>query len=309
MAYVYRHIRLDKNIPFYIGISADTDGKYARAYKISRDRSYIWKRIVAKTKFEVEILMDGLTWDQACEKEKEFIKLYGRINTKTGILANLTDGGEGNIGVVITKENRDKLAKINSKPIAQYSLTGKFIRHFDSSVSAASFLGISSSSNISACCNNKKHTHSVAGFIWKKFNEDCSDIIVEKEPYSYGKKSVSSYDDDGRIVKKYLKIADACEELHIMHSEISRALKYKNIKAGGFFFRYGVECGDKIEIKDRYVATKRVIQINPIDKKEVKKYSSIIQAAIELNIHATSITACCKGKLKTSGNFVWKYVE
>ena len=31
MAYIYRHIRLDKNEPFYIGIGSDVEGKYKRA--------------------------------------------------------------------------------------------------------------------------------------------------------------------------------------------------------------------------------------------------------------------------------------
>lgn len=33
MAYVYRHIRLDKNEPFYIGIGKDEGGKYIWKYK------------------------------------------------------------------------------------------------------------------------------------------------------------------------------------------------------------------------------------------------------------------------------------
>jgi hypothetical protein len=96
MAYIYRHIRLDKNEPFYIGISNLND--YSRSTCI--DRNDIWNKIVAKSDYEVEILLQDLTWQQACEKEKEFIKLYGRKNNNTGILANLTDGGEGVLGLV-----------------------------------------------------------------------------------------------------------------------------------------------------------------------------------------------------------------
>lgn len=91
MAYLYRHIRLDKNVPFYIGIGSSEN--YARA-KDGVKRSILWKRIAAKG-YEVEILIDGLTWEQACEKEKEFISIYGRIDLKTGTLANMTDGGDG----------------------------------------------------------------------------------------------------------------------------------------------------------------------------------------------------------------------
>lgn len=92
MAYVYRHIRIDKNEPFYIGIGSDNS--YNRAYQKSKTkRSAFWHNIATKG-YEVEILMDNLTWEQACEKEKEFISIYGRKDLGTGILVNLTNGGE-----------------------------------------------------------------------------------------------------------------------------------------------------------------------------------------------------------------------
>ena len=75
MAYLYRHIRLDKNTPFYIGIGSDL--KYNRANSI-KDRNIFWKRIANKTQYRVEIMLDDLSWEEACEKEKEFIKIYGR---------------------------------------------------------------------------------------------------------------------------------------------------------------------------------------------------------------------------------------
>jgi len=108
MAYVYRHIRLDKNEPFYIGIGSDD--KYYRAGAKS-NRNKLWKDIVAKTDYEIEILFNDLTWDDACKKEQEFIALYGRKNKNKGSLCNLTDGGEGAFGVIVTQEKKDKLSK------------------------------------------------------------------------------------------------------------------------------------------------------------------------------------------------------
>ena len=102
MAVLYRHIRLDKNIPFYVGIG-DSE---KRAYnKINRTK--IWKNI-AKKGYEVEILFEDLTWEQAIEKEKEFIALYGRRDLGLGPLVNLTDGGEGTIGYRHSDEVKEK---------------------------------------------------------------------------------------------------------------------------------------------------------------------------------------------------------
>jgi hypothetical protein len=114
MAYVYRHIRLDKNEPFYIGIGSDNS--YNRAYQKSKTkRSKFWHNIASKG-YDVEILMDNLTWEQACEKEKEFISIYGRKDLGQGSLVNLTNGGEnppihiGNTNPMKRIENKEKVA-------------------------------------------------------------------------------------------------------------------------------------------------------------------------------------------------------
>jgi hypothetical protein len=92
MAYLYRHIRLDKNQPFYIGIGK-SDCNHDRAYS-SISRNNYWHNIVNQTKYRVEIILDDLSWNEACEKEKEFIKIYSK-NTNGGTLCNIADGGNG----------------------------------------------------------------------------------------------------------------------------------------------------------------------------------------------------------------------
>src|SRR5690606_36123715 len=105
MAYLYRHIRLDKNEPFYIGIGSDSN--YKRAYSV-HNRNRHWKNIVAKTNYEVEIVLDELSWEQAANKEKEFIALYKR-KLDGGCLCNLTLGGEGVLGFKPPKELVERL--------------------------------------------------------------------------------------------------------------------------------------------------------------------------------------------------------
>lgn len=107
MAYLYRHIRLDKNEPFYIGIGSDDSFKRAN-WKWTRNN--LWNKIINKTDYRVDIILSDITLDYAKQKEKEFINLYGRKNLNTGILCNLTDGGEGVVGLKITEETRKKLS-------------------------------------------------------------------------------------------------------------------------------------------------------------------------------------------------------
>jgi hypothetical protein len=103
MAYLYRHIRIDNNVPFYVGIGSDE--KFVRAYNKHR-RSQKWFNIVAKTDYRVHIVLMDISLDEAKEKEIEFIKLYGRSDKGEGTLCNLTDGGEGNPGRIVSDEWR-----------------------------------------------------------------------------------------------------------------------------------------------------------------------------------------------------------
>lgn len=108
MAYLYRHIRLDTNEIFYIGIGSDIN--YKRAYSF-KDRNTFWKNIINKSEYKVEIVLDDLTWEEACEKEKEFIALYGRRDLNKGTLCNLTNGGDGASGIIFSEDRKKELSK------------------------------------------------------------------------------------------------------------------------------------------------------------------------------------------------------
>lgn len=46
-----------------------------------------------------------------------------------------------------------------------------------------------------------------------------------------------------------------------------------------------------------------------LDNEFVKEWDSAKSASEELNVYATSITACCKNKLKSAYGFIWRYKE
>ena len=92
MAYLYRHIRLDKNEPFYIGIGK-SDSDFNRAHSKNNRNAY-WYNIINLSEYRVEIMLQDITWEEACQKEIEFINLYKK-NTQKGSLCNIADGGEG----------------------------------------------------------------------------------------------------------------------------------------------------------------------------------------------------------------------
>lgn len=108
MAYIYTHTRLDKNEVFYVGIGFgnNNDKNYKRAYQKTK-RNPFWNRIVNKTDYRIDIIEDELSREQAQEREKYWIKFYGRKDLKEGTLTNLTDGGDG--GDTISNHPKKKL--------------------------------------------------------------------------------------------------------------------------------------------------------------------------------------------------------
>ncbi|MBC7088669.1 MAG: hypothetical protein H5T96_09440, partial [Tissierellales bacterium] len=117
--YLYRHIRLDKNEPFYVGIGTkqrNSHNSFISEYKrgfSKRNRSKYWKNIINKTKYEVEILVESDDYDFIKEKEIEFITLHGRRDLGKGTLVNMTDGGDGIINIIYTEERKRKA--VNSR--------------------------------------------------------------------------------------------------------------------------------------------------------------------------------------------------
>jgi len=111
MAYVYQHRRLDNGEIFYIGIGLTDDVKYKRAY-LKHNRNNMWYKIVEKTEYEVCIIDNNITQEEAKDLEKKLIISYGRKNLNTGTLCNLTDGGDGCLGLVHTEENKAMMSKL-----------------------------------------------------------------------------------------------------------------------------------------------------------------------------------------------------
>jgi len=99
--YTYAYLREDRT-PYYIG-----KGKGSRIYRKTR-------RIKPpKDKSRIIFLKQNLTEEEAFKHEIYMIAVFGRINLGTGILHNMTNGGEGGSGRVLSEETRRKLSDAN----------------------------------------------------------------------------------------------------------------------------------------------------------------------------------------------------
>ena len=109
--YVYAHYKPNEDMPFYVG-KGHGNRSYDKTY-----RNRWWHNIVNKYGYRVEIMYDNLTEAQAFDLEKEFIKRYGRADLGCGPLVNMTDGGDGASGAIVSNETRSKLSKAKKSRI------------------------------------------------------------------------------------------------------------------------------------------------------------------------------------------------
>jgi len=211
--YVYLHIRLDKNEPFYVGIGNKKN--YARAYQTKPDRrNQIWSKIFSKTEIKIEIILDNLTKSQASEKEKEFIKLYGRKDLGTGILCNMTDGGDGVWNCKRSEETKEKIRQ---------SKLGDKNPMFGKSPSKETIL---------------KRSKSLTG---KKHSEEEKHKQSLRTIKSGQAKSVNVYKyENGEYVGTYYAISEACRVLgfHYLTGKAVAVTKGKRKQTKGYVFKY-----------------------------------------------------------------------
>jgi hypothetical protein len=108
--YTYAYLRED-GTPYYVG-----KGRKGRAFKHN-------DRIVScPCRGRILFLKTNLTEEEAFRHEVYMIAVLGRKDLGTGILRNLTDGGEGTSGRVPTEEARNKIRQsLLNHPVSEKS--------------------------------------------------------------------------------------------------------------------------------------------------------------------------------------------
>jgi len=217
--YVYRHIRLDTNTPFYVG-----KGHTRRAFK-KYGRNEYWTNIVNRFNYKVEIVLNNLSEDEAWKKERMLIKLYKTFNLCE---ANITLGGEGACGLITSIATKNKLSK---------AMKGMYIGKVHTlqsrqNMSLGSIGQLPHNKGIK--CNNEMKEKLSIAHGGKLFNVYTT-ICIEKPIPRLGKSGVYIKD---KLVGSYINQKEAANALQINQSDINLCLKNNNKSIKGYLFEY-----------------------------------------------------------------------
>lgn len=217
--YIYGDLRFS-NEPFYVG-----KGKKYR-YKDHLNEKET-KNIVKHNKINkirndglmpiIQILYDKLTNEESLVLEIKTIRQIGRLNIKTGPLTNLTDGGEGHVGFIQTKETKLKRKASQEKST------------FDITVHSEEF---------------KSKMSSIAKEYYSDENNRLAHSLLFKgknNPMFGKKRSKESCDKQRRTIKQRraegkMKLSDAGRNALILKNKLRKGQKNKNIRIDAIMY-------------------------------------------------------------------------
>lgn len=205
--YVYKLIDPKTGLPFYVGKGT---GNRIKHHEQQKDRIYqttAHNNRLLKNKINKVLRESGSiryqqhyvqTEQQAFDIEIALIKRYGRRDIKTGILCNMTNGGDGVSGHVRSaawKQQMRESAHNRCRQIDQYTKDGKFVRTWDNYKDIINQVPKTDASSISQCCNSK--IKSTGGFRWTWAGERLQEWNTPHRPHRphrphKGKKYISS---------------------------------------------------------------------------------------------------------------------
>lgn len=175
------------------------------------------------------------------EKAAEFINNDDVYSATKAIRNNCLGTTQSSFGYFWSYQKKFTYSTNWKRQIAQYTLSGKFLRYFESITAAE----VELSSNCIKQAIEKQS--SAAGYQWRYYEGDCSDITPLKNYYTrYNKTPIIMFKTDGSELREYESVKNCVEQNpELVSTQINRVLK-KIIKTHkGWCFKYK-EQGDDI---------------------------------------------------------------
>lgn len=216
--------------------------------------------------------------DSLDEREIYFISKFDTF--KNGY--NRTSGGKGVSDVIVSAETRKKIAKAS---------TGRF--H-------------------SVATREKMRQHMLQQF------QDDDFVRAFRENIESQMTPVCCYNQEGYICY-YPNIHEAAKAIGAEPTNVCKVLKGKHKTCNGYTFCYEYEVLTADDLKDRYTLRKSEsphdahkkakVEMFNLQGESIGIYNSIKEISEKYNIDASSISKVCRGKLKQTYGYIFKYLN
>jgi len=195
----------------------------------------------------------------------------------------------------------------NVKPVIQFDIHMNKIKEFKSLKEAEIYTKIQAE-NIGKVCAGKIKTAKGFRFLFAKDydeNKDYNSHFIKNNK----NKTVIQFDLKMNKINEFKSIIEASKELNISSNNISKCCLRGQLTTFGFIFLYKTDYEENPKYTLQYKSKAiKVIQFD-INLKQLNIFTSITEAAKELNISDSNIISCCKGKRPTACGFKFMYYD
>ena len=253
-------------------------------------------------------IVEECTEQQLDEREMYYISYYDSM--KHGY--NQETGGYHNYGKTFSAEVREK--KSNMKKVCQLDIDGSIIKIWNSSVEAATALGITAK-KITACCNIGSPLKRHGGFFWVYLDDYESGNIPHNYFHVGRKRPVSQYDTNMNLLNSWDSVREAAKCCGLSNAGIYNTCCGRNKTCGGYIFRFSdTYTNEQYEDdkKNKHVA--RINKIRPVNQYDINgnmmcRYTSASDAARAVGASSNHIGKACKHMTNMVKGFFWRYAD
>jgi hypothetical protein len=290
---IYKLIDPTDNKIRYVGLTFNTLKERLKSHRSEKSKSHkcYW---ITKLKSQgldpiIESIEENISsYETACEREIYFIEHYKSIGCD---LTNSATGGNKN--KKMSEETKEKMRQSHLKRYESYKRI----------MSDETKNKISEKSKIRFEDPNERERLRIAN---KRYEDSKTEEQKLKDILIQNPKKVLQYDLEMGFISEYPSLGESARKNKLDSGNIAKCCNYKVRTVGGFIWRF--EGDTNIIREDRRFDkhTKSVLQYD-LNMNFIKEYKSLKLAAELTGCNSGGISACCKGKFRTSKGFIWKY--
>lgn len=288
--YIYKATDLT-NDKLYIGKTSDFKARKWQHERCYEKEDCLFHRAIkshGKENFIWEIIDQANGLDEAYELEKKYIKQYNSYRPNG---YNMTLGGTGG-------------SMWNARPVVCLTLSGEFVKRYDSAGKAESEDGFN---NVNVLLNCKGELRSCKGYMFM-FEDDYNKHGAKKYkmPTPNGCRKIIQCDLNGNFIKEFSSVSEASRETGIYRTTISGVLTGNYKSAGGFIFAYK----ENFPIKDLNAYQKnkkgrKIAQLNPETNEVINVFERISEAGKKLGVNYKCIHKVLDLPDRTAYGYKW----